>query len=65
MPQFPANVNGCFPFGGLASGFGAVPFNGLCNPLGAATISNCNGMVPFRGNITPLAMPWNFGSCPC
>lgn len=52
---------GCAPFGGL----GCAPFAG-CAPLSgcAPLTAGCNGLVPFRGSITPLAMPYGSNLMP-
>lgn len=50
---FGAGFNGLNPFGGGLPG--AIPQLGGC--AGGA----CNGIVPFRGSIAPLAMPWANG----
>ena len=61
LPPFGA---GCAPFNNIGCG----PFNGLgclpsltgCAP-GLGVGAPCNGIVPFRGSIAPLAMPWTNG----
>ncbi len=62
-----APLNACSPFNSLApfGGLGCAPFAG-CAPLSgcAPLTAGCNGIVPFRGSITPLAMPYGSNLMP-